>query len=183
MAPYQPPPLPRYLLASRVKELEGRMGEMEAKKADDPRIAVARTALEGARAMLREAGGPTERRLAFSLLDADDRIGRAQAQLAQTKEELQEAKRKVAEELERQTKLEEKAAAEEQLVENAKARRAHLGVPGCIGGGTPRQGLRGPGRRVGGSRGAHPLQWKREIGGGTIVRVAVHPQLSACGLR
>ena len=125
--PYQPPPLQRYLLASRVKELEGRVDELGSKNADHPRIIVARTALEGARTMLRDAGGPTERRLAYSILDADERIGKAEAQLTQDEDELRRAKKRVEEAVEAQDKCEAKVRTSLQLVENAKARHAHLG--------------------------------------------------------
>ena len=122
---YSPPPLPRHLLASRVGELERRLVELQ-QNPGDPRIEVAQRSLESARAMLREAGGPTERRLTFSTLDADDKIRRAEVQLAKDEEELLQANRNVAKVLEQQAKNEAKVLASRQLLKNAKARHAHL---------------------------------------------------------
>ena len=123
--PYAPPPLPRHLLASRAEQLEGRIAALQ-KNPGDPRLEVAQRSLESTRVMLREAGGPTERRLAFSALDADDKIRRAEGQLAQDQEDLAKANQSVAEALEQQARMEAKVRASEQLLKNARARHAHL---------------------------------------------------------
>ena len=76
--------------------------------------------------MLRDAGGPTERRLHFSALDADDRIRRADGQVAKDGEGMVQANKSVAEALEHQARMEAKLQASKQPLKNAKARHAHL---------------------------------------------------------
>ena len=113
------------MLASRAKELDKRIAELQ-KNLENLRIGVAQRALECTRNMLREAGGPSERRLTFAVLDADEKIRRAEAQLAKDKCELQQADEKVREALALHQRVEAQVLASEQVLENSRARHAHL---------------------------------------------------------
>ena len=124
--PHAPPPLPRHLLACREKELRMRLEELQ-KKPGDPRIGLAEQHLRDARSMLREAGGPSERRLAFSMLDANDRVRKAEEQLQSDKAELLRVNEQVRQALELQERVEAKIRASEQQLDNAQAKHAHLG--------------------------------------------------------
>ena len=124
--PYRPPPLPRPLCASRVVELEKRLGELQ-EVPGDPRIEVVQKSLESARAMLREAGGPSERRLCFSVLDAEETIRRAEERLAASKEKLRRDDESARDALTQQARSEAEVRACEQALENARAKHAHLG--------------------------------------------------------
>ena len=123
--PFAPPPLPRPLLASRAVQLEARIVDLQ-RNEGDPRIAVAQKSLEATRSMLREAGGPTERRLHFSALDADEKTRRAAEQVAKIKEEVDGCNKAVAAALLEQGRAEAKLAAAKQVHENAEARQVYL---------------------------------------------------------
>ena len=125
--PYQPPPLPRFLLAHRAKELHKRVSEMEQKDPADPRIAVAKAHQESTGALLREAGGHSSRRLCFSVLEADAKIRKCTSNLQKAEEELEQANEKVKEVLRQQEKADTMVAACHAALLNAKAKRAHLG--------------------------------------------------------
>ncbi len=109
--PYQPPPLPRLLCVHQAERLQKQVEKMQQEGSRPQLIQRAEKRLEEARRMVREAGGPTERRLVFSILQeeakerrlreslpkADREVEDREAELRAAQRALEEARRKRAE--------------------------------------------------------------------------------------
>ncbi len=108
IGPYQPPPMPRLLLVRQAEQLQKRLEAMQQKGSRPQLLQRAEKRLEDARRLVRDAGGPTERRLVFSILQeetrerklresipkADQEIADREAQLLEAQKALDDAKRK-----------------------------------------------------------------------------------------
>ncbi len=110
--PYQPPPLPRRLCVQQAEQLQKKVERMQLEGSRPQLLQSAERRLEEARKLVREAGGPTERRLVFSILQEE------------TKE------RRLRESLPRAAKAVEDKEAElreaQQALEDARRRKADL---------------------------------------------------------
>ncbi len=109
--PYQPPPLPRLLCVHQAERLQRQVEKMQQDGSRPQLIQRAEKRLEEAKRMVREAGGPTERRLVFSILQeetkerrlreslpkADKEVEEREAELHAAQQALDEARRKRAE--------------------------------------------------------------------------------------
>ncbi len=115
--PYQPPPLPRRLCVQHAEQLQKKIEKMQQDGSRPQLLQRAERRLEEARQLVREAGGPTERRLVFSILQEE------------TKE------RRLREALPRASKAVEEKEAElreaQQALEDAKRRKADLEAKWC----------------------------------------------------
>ncbi len=108
--PYQPPPMPRLLCVRQAEQLQKRLEAMQQKGSRPQLLQRAERRLDDARRMVRDAGGPTERRLVFSILQeetrerklrdalpkADQEIADRQAQLLEAQKALDEANKRRA---------------------------------------------------------------------------------------
>ncbi len=110
--PYQPPPLPRRLCVQQAEQLQKKFERMQQNGSRPQLLQRAEKRLEEARQMVRDAGGPTARRLVFSILQEE------------TKE------RRLREALPRASKAVEEREADvrdaQQALEDAKRRKADL---------------------------------------------------------
>ncbi len=108
--PYQPPPMPRLLCVRQAEQLQKKLEAMQQRGSRPQLLQRAERRLEDARRMVREAGGPTERRLVFSILQeetrerklrdalpkADQEIADREAQLVEAQKALDGARKKKA---------------------------------------------------------------------------------------
>ncbi len=106
--PYQPPPMPRLLCVQQAEQLRRRVEKMQQDGSRPQLLQKAEMRLEDARRLVREAGGPTERRLVFSILQeetkgrrlrealprADQEVEAKAAQVREAQRALEEAQRK-----------------------------------------------------------------------------------------
>ncbi len=106
--PYQPPPMPRLLCVQQAEQLQRRLEAMQQKGSRPQLVQRAEKRLEDARRLVREAGGPTERKLVFSILQeetrerklrealpkADQDVADRAAQVLEAQKALEEAKQK-----------------------------------------------------------------------------------------
>ena len=126
VAPFEPPPLPRRLLAGKVDALEARMEKLESKP-EDPRIPLAKARLERAKQDLKVSGRRTTRRLFFSLVSCEERIGKLEAGVTKAKEVVLEKETEVAKAVREVHIAEQELAAAEARLEREKAVYAHRG--------------------------------------------------------
>ncbi len=102
--PYQPPPLPRLLCAQQAEQLRKKLEKMQQEGSRPQLLQRAERRLEEARRMVREAGGPTERRLVFSILQEETKERKLRESLPKADQEVEE---KAAQVREAQRALEE----------------------------------------------------------------------------
>ncbi len=112
--PYQPPPLPRLLCVQQAEQLRRRVEKMQQEGSRPQLLQRAEKRLEEARRMVRDAGGPTERRLVFSILQEETKERKLRDSLPKADKEVEE----------REAEL----RAAQQAVEDARRRRADLEV-------------------------------------------------------
>ncbi len=124
--PYQPPPMPRLLCVRQAEQLQKRLEAMQQKGSRPQLLQKAERRLEDARRLVREAGGPTERRLVFSILQEETRERKLREALPRADQEVAD---RAAQVLEAQKALEEakkKKIDLETRWRNSKARAAFL---------------------------------------------------------
>ncbi len=124
--PYQPPPLPRKLCVQQAEQLQRRFEKLRQDGARPQLLQKAEKRLEDAKKLVRDAGGPTERRLVFSILQEETRefklreaIPRAEKKVRDMESNLREAQKELEAARRKQTAL-------EALWRNSKARIAFL---------------------------------------------------------
>ena len=94
-APFVRPELPRDLLVGREQALAKRIGVLEERDPEDPRLENARAALGTTRKEVRCAGGQTPQKICFSLLEANKQIAKCEEEIVRSESRLQAAKEKV----------------------------------------------------------------------------------------
>ncbi len=124
--PYQPPPLPRRLCVQHAERLQKKVEKLQQDGARPQILQKAEKRLEDAKKLVRDAGGPTERRLVFSILQEETRerklreaIPRAEKKVRDMEASLRDAQREL-------DAAKRKQAALEALWHNSKARVAFL---------------------------------------------------------
>ena len=132
---FTPPPMPRHVLASRERALKERFEVIQGRCPEDPRLEQAREALGTVRQMVREAGGPSAKKLCFSLLDEHSRVDRCKAEIERAKEAVQAAKAKVDDAVAALVVEEDRLEASEAKHHNANARLAYLSFQVAVEGG------------------------------------------------
>ena len=132
---FTPPPLARHILASRERALKERVEVIQGRCPEDPRLEQAREALGTARQWVREAGGPSAKKLCFSLLDEHSRVDRCKAEIERAKEAVQAAKAKVDDAVAALVVEEDRLEASEAKHHNANARLAYLSFQVAVEGG------------------------------------------------
>ncbi len=124
--PFQPPPLPRRLCVQQAESLQRKVEQMQLDGKRPQLIERAERRLEQAKKMVREAGGPTERRLVFSILQEETKEGKLREAISIADKEVEERERGL---LEAQRGLDEakrKRADLQAKWQNSKARVAFL---------------------------------------------------------
>ncbi len=124
--PYQPPPLPRGLLAARTSALEAKLKEMQEGGAAGEGIKKAEARLESTRRMLKQAGGQTQRKLHFEMLEGDRRVARAVTAVEQAEHALGEAERELLAAVDKRDRAGAHLESERVKLTNARAHHAHL---------------------------------------------------------
>ncbi len=125
-APFEPPPLPRGLLAGRASALEEKLRAMEGDAEADPARRKLEARLQSTRDMLRRAGGSTQRKLHFGMLDLDKKVERSIAAVARLEKELVDAEAKIVEATQARDTAVEALAAERTRLQNLRYHHGHL---------------------------------------------------------
>ena len=133
--PFVPPELPRDVLVAREQALLRRIGDLEEKNPEDPRLEVARVALGTARKEVRCAGGHTPQKICFSLLETNKQIAKCKEEIVRGESRIQAAKEKVAIAVAEQVREEEADRANRELLQSCHQRAAYLGFQAAVEGG------------------------------------------------
>ena len=123
------PPLPRFILESRAKVLGSKVVELERDDQEGKKQRRTKRLLEQTMADLREAGGGSDNRRHFAMVNsAKKKIKKLEAGLQRAHEEIEEAAGRVAEALESEKKAQASAQRLTRLLENEKSRHAYLAM-------------------------------------------------------
>ena len=133
--PFVPPELPRDVLVAREQALLRRIGDLEEKNPEDPRLEVARVALGTARKEVRCAGGQTPQKICFSLLETNKQIAKCKEEIVRGEIRLQAGKEKVGIAVAEQVREEEADRANRELLQSCHQRAAYLGFQAAVEGG------------------------------------------------
>ena len=127
--PYVHPSEPRIVLAGRMEALQKRKDELrqKAQGSDDVLVQRAKKKLEETEKMVKAAGGKTQSKLVFSVMDARKDVGEAEKALGKAEEELAAASEQVSKWLQAQDRAETLVRARATELANCKSRVAHLG--------------------------------------------------------
>ena len=119
----------RIVLGGRMEALQKRMDELRQKTqgSDDVLVQRAKKKLEETEKMVKAAGGKTQSKLVFSVMDARKDVGEAEKALGKAEEELAAASEQVAKWLQAQDWAETLVRARATELANCKSRVAHLG--------------------------------------------------------
>ena len=126
--PYDHPWEHRVVLAGRAEALRTREAELrqKAQGSDDVRVQLARKKMGETELQLKAAGGKTQSKLVFTVMDARRDVGEAEKALCAAKEALAEASKQAAERLQAKGRTEARVRAREGELANCKSRVAHL---------------------------------------------------------
>ncbi len=118
--------MPRRLLAARTAALEEKLSRMQADGANAQDIATMEARLEATKKTLKVAGGGTQRKLHFEMLDADKRVTSLCAAVEKAELDVSEAELGVLAAIEHRDRAVAALLAEQGKLHNAKAHHAHL---------------------------------------------------------
>ena len=124
--PFEPPPLPRRLLAGRLGALE-KCVEQLSNKPEDPRAQVASERLARTKQDPKIAGGRTSRRLFFSLVNGEERIKKFEKELEEAKGRWLAREEEVVEAIQAAREAEFGVEGVEAKLQREKAIQAHRG--------------------------------------------------------
>ncbi len=130
--PYQPPPLPRGLLAARTSALEAKIKKMQESGAAGEELKRAEARLESTRRMLKQAGGQTQRKLHFEMLEGDRRVARAVTSVEQAEQALGEAEKELLAAVDKRDRACAHLENEQVKLTNARAHHAHLTLQAAV---------------------------------------------------
>ena len=127
--PYVHPTEPRAVLAGRLEALRKRESVLrqKAQDSDDDKVQCARRKLEETERRVKAAGGETQSKLVFSVMDARKEVGEAEKVLRKAEEVLAEASEQAAKWLQAEERAEALVRARTAELANCKSRVAHLG--------------------------------------------------------
>ena len=127
--PYVHPTEPRAVLAGRLEALRKRESVLrqKAQDSDDDKVQCARRKLEETERRVKAAGGKTQSKLVFSVMDARKEVGEAEKVLRKAEEVLAEASEQAAKWLQAEERAEALVRARTAELANCKSRVAHLG--------------------------------------------------------
>ena len=133
----------RAVLAGRAEALRTREAELrqKAQGSDDVRVQLARKKMGETELQLKAAGGKTQSKLVFTVMDARRDVGEAEKALCAAKEALAEASKQAAERLQAEGRAEARVRAREGELANCKSRVAHLGFQFAAEAGSEVQGF------------------------------------------
>ncbi len=130
--PFEPPPLPRGLLAARAAALEEKRNELRRDNAREEDVKKVEARLSATREMLRKAGGETERKMHFGILDLDRKMARTTAAIERAEKELAEAESGVLEAIDRRDRAAADLQPEKAKLGHIRDHRAHLALQAAV---------------------------------------------------
>ena len=127
--PYVHPSEPRIVLAGRLEAFKEREAEMRKKGqgSDDVRVQRAKKKIEETEKMVKTAGGKTQSKLVFSVMDARKDVGEAEKALSKAEEDLAATTEQATKWLQEQGRAEALVRLRTTELANCKSRVAHLG--------------------------------------------------------